>query len=143
DLVRARDVGPHIHFRGRLQIRMAEFEDDFRVADGETVYVVLPPAQDKGIVVKAEIGRIQKEYLANAGARFFERFAGKVNPGIFRRLLHVLGKLLKRLHRREAIALEDYLDFEVLESVEGMAIAVFAFFDFGYWFALGPGSCGL
>src|SRR5262249_1834951 len=143
DTVIARDVGPHIHLGGFLQIRMAVFEDDFRVADGETVHVVLPPAQDKGTVVQAEIGRIKKEYLANAGARLFERFAGKVNPSSFRRSLHVLGKVLKGIHRREAIALEDYLDFEVLESIEWMAIAIFAFLDFGYWLGLGLGRCGL
>jgi hypothetical protein len=50
----------------------------------------------------------------------------------FRRSLHKLRELIESIRRSEAIALEDDFDFEILEFVEWMAIAISAFFKFGH-----------
>jgi hypothetical protein len=57
--------------------------------------------------------------------------------GSFRRSLHKLREVIERIRRSEAIPLKDDFDFEILEFVEWMAIAIGAFLKFGH--SLGPG----
>ena len=131
DLVIVDQLGPDVHRRAGLQVRMAELENDLGVAIQKTVLIGSTPAEDEGVVIEFVVSRIQEEDFAHLRLRVLEGLGGVIDFATFRRLLHEFPKLTKAVDRREPLALEDELAFEILHVVERMAVAVGAFFQFG------------
>jgi hypothetical protein len=103
---------------------MAELEDEFRGADGKAVFIVETPAQDERVVIESKVCGIQEQDFPDLGERILETLSGKVDVRIFRGAPHQLGKPPEAVDRRETIALEDDLGFEIVNLVERMAVAV-------------------
>ena len=61
----AADLRPHICFRRGLYVRVAELENDLRIADGKAVLVGNSPSQDQGIVVEPEVLGVDKQDFAD------------------------------------------------------------------------------
>src|SRR5215471_6341262 len=131
DPVLAGDVGPHVHPRRLLQVGMPELEDNLRIAHREPVHVLLASAQDEGVVVEPEVGRVEEKHLSDAGARILEAFAGEVDVCIGGGLLHKLRELPKGVDRVEAVALQNDLGLEILQLVEWMPVTVPALLELG------------
>ena len=106
---------------------MAKLEDDLGIADRKPVDVVGPLAKDEGVVVEPKVGRIEEENLPDARLRVPEGLAGEIDVGLLRGSLHQPGELVEAVDRREAVALEDELGFDVLNVVQRVAVAVPAF----------------
>ena len=87
DPVMAGEVRPHVQLGGRLQVRVAELEDDLWVADGEAVFVGDALAQDERVVVELEVGGVQEEHFPDRGLQD-DPFVIKADPALLRRLRH-------------------------------------------------------
>jgi hypothetical protein len=131
DPVGARDLGADVHVGRHLQIGVPKLEDDLGIADRKPVDVVGPLAEDEGVVVEAKVGRIEEENFPDTRLLVLEGLAGEVDVGLLRGPLHQPGELVEAVDRREAVALEDELGFDVLNVVERVAVAVPAFLAHG------------
>src|SRR5262249_42860025 len=75
DSILGRDVGPHVHFGGGLEVRMAELEYDFRIADRKAVFIGDASAKDERTVVEREVLGIEKHHLPDSRPEPFESTA--------------------------------------------------------------------
>jgi hypothetical protein len=103
---------------------MAELEDEFRDADGKAVLIAETPAQDERVIIESKVCGVQEQDFPDLGEGILETLSGEVNVHLFRGAPHQLGKLSEAVDGREAVALEDYLGFEILNFVERMTVAV-------------------
>src|SRR5262249_44136163 len=120
------DLGADVHLGGGLDVRMPELEHDLRVPHGEAVLVGDTAPQDEGVVVEAEVRRVQEEDLANLQRRIDEVLAGELDLGCHRRPAHDLGEIEEALARGEMVRPQDELALEVLNLVEREAVGVLA-----------------
>ena len=51
---------------------MSKLEDDFGIADGESVFVGVTPAEDEGVVVEAEALSVEEDNLTDPDARLLQ-----------------------------------------------------------------------
>ena len=124
DPVVAGDLRADVHVGTLLQIGMAKLEDDLRIAHREPVDVLGPPAQDEGVVVEPEVGRIEEENFSDARLRLLEGLAREIDAGLLGGPLHQPGEVVEAVDRREAVTLEDDLGFDVLNVVQRVPVAV-------------------
>src|SRR5262249_3205718 len=118
------DVGPHVHPGGLVHVRMPELEDDFRIADGESVLVGDAQAQDEGVVVELEVPRIEEENLADTDVPLSELLRFESHPVLLRSPGDLVPEFQKALRRDDSVRLEDDLAFQELNRVERMTVAV-------------------
>jgi hypothetical protein len=133
-LVAVNELRPHVHLGCLLQIRVAKFEDDFRVAHSKAVHVVDPPAQDKGVVVESEVLRIQEEDFPNLRPQTLEFLGGVINIGRLSGTTYDFAKIAEILYRSETLPLEDDLAFEIMNLIERMAVAEGSLLEIGRTF---------
>src|SRR5208283_5514470 len=57
------NIRPHIQRRSFLLVSVTELKDHFRIAHGKTVNVGNAPPQDEGVVVEAEVRRVEENDL--------------------------------------------------------------------------------
>src|ERR1700742_1414906 len=67
DAVFSGDIWPHIHSSRLLLVRMAVFEDDFRVAYGKAVNVRDSSAENESVVIETEVGSVAEDDLTDLG----------------------------------------------------------------------------
>ena len=84
DPVVAEDLRPHVRLGGHLHVRVAELEDDLRIAQREAVLVGDASAQDEGVVVEPEVRGVQEEHLADLQRRVHELLGGELDPVLSR-----------------------------------------------------------
>jgi hypothetical protein len=107
-----------------LQIRVAKFKDDFRVAYGKAIDVVDAPAQNKSVVVEAKVLRIHKEDFPNLGPQTFKLFRRVADARRLSGAMHDLAKIAEVLDRSEALSLKDDFALEVMNVVQWMSVTV-------------------
>jgi hypothetical protein len=130
DPVIAGDVRPHVEFGGLLDVRVAVFENDFRVAGGEAIHVPYTPAQDERMVVEPEVRGIQEHHFPDPGLEQ-QALVVVVDAKLLRRLRHQLAILEEDFCSRETVGLQDQLALEILDLVERMAVAVLTLLEAG------------
>src|SRR5215469_6626939 len=88
DAVLAGDLRTHVNLRRRSLVRMPELENDLGIANREAIDVRDAPAQDKGVVVQPEVGRVAKDNLPDLRPQASLAIDNKSNSGLLRRFLH-------------------------------------------------------
>lgn len=124
DAVIARNLRSHVERGGGVAVRMAELEDDLRIAHGKAVLVGEAPAQDEGVVVEAEVLRIEEQHLANLRPQALGGAGIEIHTLLLGHARDDLREIEEALQRGEAQALEDDLRFEVMHIVERVPVRI-------------------
>ena len=124
DPVVSRDIGAHVHLCRLLQVRVTEFKDDLWIAHGEAVFINNAPSQDEGIIVQAEVRRVQKYDFPDVRSPADAGVRAVPNPETFSRAIHELSEVTEAFYGGEAVWFQNDLEFEIMNFVERMAIRV-------------------
>src|SRR6476620_4015692 len=103
---------------------MAEFEDNFRIANREAVNVRDASPQNEGVVVEAEIGRVAKDDFADLWPLLGFGILNEAHTRLLCRLLHEFAKVSEALHGGKTIRFQDELCFQILNTIERSSISV-------------------
>src|SRR6185295_7733312 len=109
-----------------LDVLMAELEDDLRVAGGKPVLVPNASAQDEGVVVEAEVGRVDEQDLPDLNRRVLVSADREGDVGSIGRLSQNLREVEQALARPEAVGFEHELAAQVLKLVKRQAVGIAA-----------------
>jgi hypothetical protein len=123
DPVAAGELRADIEVRGGVEIRVPELEHDLRITCREAVFVGNPPPQDESVVVEPEVRRVQEHHLAELRLQH-NPLCQHPDAELRGRPRDEVAVFEKHLRGREAIRLEDQLAFEILDFIEGTAVAV-------------------
>ena len=104
-------------------------EQDFGIADGKAIYIKAiyigdTPAENKRIVVRAELGCVAENDLPDLWSQLSLTVRDKTNSDLLRRTLHDLAEVAEGLNRRETIRLEDELGFQILHPIQGRTVGI-------------------
>src|SRR5262245_44084440 len=124
DLVDAGDLRPHVEGSGRLEVGVAELEDDLGLAHRKAVLERDAPPQDECVVVEAEVGRVEEDDLADLGGLMRHVRGLVADVDAIGDAAHELPELEEALRRGEAVRLEDELALEVVDLVARVPVAV-------------------
>jgi hypothetical protein len=127
----AKDIGPDVGLGRSLQFGMPELEDDLGLADWETVLVRDPAAQNEGVVVEAEVIRVDKQHFADFYRLLQEAFGRVFHAVLFSRLAHGLAEVKQALSRMEFVGPQKELAADVFGRMDGHAIGVLARLELG------------
>src|SRR4029077_12257205 len=131
DTMIAEDIRPDIGLGRGLQFRMPVLEDDLGLADWETVLVGDPAAQNEGVVVEAEVIRVNKEHFADFDWLLQEALCRVFHAMLFGWLAHDLAEVKEALSRMELVGPQNQLAADVFRRVDGHAIGVLAGLELG------------
>src|SRR5215469_11575973 len=120
----AENPRPNIGLRGNLHVRVPEFEDEFGLADRESVLVRNPAAQDESVVVKAEVLGIDEQHFADLDWLRDEVIGRELCPVLFGRLAHDLSKVKEALARIELVGPQNQFAAEVLDMMERHPVGI-------------------
>src|SRR5262249_18413466 len=113
-----------VGFSRCLQLAASVLENDFRFANGESVFVGNPAAQDEGIVVKAEFVGVDEEDFADLDGLGHESVSCElyaVFPGGF---LEDFAEVKEARAGVELVGPQDELAADVLRRMDGHAIGI-------------------
>ena len=131
DAVVAEDVRPDVGLGRRLQFGMPELEDDLGLADGEAVLVGDSAAQNEGIVVEAEVIRVNEQHFADLDRLFDEAFRRVLYAVLFCGLPKDLTEVEEALARVELVGPQDELAADVFGRMDGHAVGILARLELG------------
>src|SRR5258706_16149347 len=131
DAVVTGDLRPHVQFCGLLHVRVAELEDDFRLARREAVFVGHTPSQDERMVVELEIGGVQEDHFADLGLKH-HTLIDEVDTEFLGGPRHELAILEEGFGGRETVGLQDKLALQILNLIEWTAVAGFLLLEIAW-----------
>jgi hypothetical protein len=123
------DMRSYVGLGRLLYVLMTELEHDLRVADREPVLVANAPAQDEGVVVEAEVGRIHEQDFPDLNRRILERSDREGDVVPIGWLSHHLREVEQALARPEVVRSEHELATQVLKLVKRQAVGIGARLD--------------
>lgn len=124
DSMVSQNIRPDIGLRRNLHIGVSELEDEFRIADGETILVWNSPAQNERVVIEAEVFRINEQHFSELHWLCFETSAREPDAVLFGGLAHDLSEIEQAFARNKLVRPKNQLAAEVLDLVDRHSVCI-------------------
>ena len=103
DAVIAQDIRSDVRLGRDLQVGARKLEDHLGFADGEAVFVGDAAAQDEGVVVEAEVFRVNEQHFADLDRLRSKAYSRELYAVLFCGLTHDLAEVEEALARMKLV----------------------------------------
>jgi hypothetical protein len=120
---------PNVGFGGRLDVGVSELEDNLGIPDRKSILVWDPPAQDEGVIIEAEVVRIDEQDLADPQRLLLKSLLGEFHAVRCCGLPHHFPEVKETRTRDEVVRPQHELAAQVLDLMQRKAVVVGTWLD--------------